>query len=674
MRNKYIFYLLFLLFPFIVLSNSDQEFPVLFKGRFRPAEAYARLWLYDIHHAQRLKTDSALDFMLKLDTLGHQEWDQTPLFWIGSKDIKKLAGLNLKRTHFTYDELYAAFYTNPETSSRLFAYLLEYEFIKAYASSNLTSKFELKNIAPGIELNYQAAQITIISKPKDSQWQALKKGQVFNIDPQSTPHPVKDYKKNADHIFTLIANLQTFASLNGTESSLEKKFQAYFLQLKNQNLSPKEIKQALESYLPTYTRLNQASSLLLALPGIHDGSWFPLKALNLNVYSMQHNRMVPINNFTLYSHEEFENIRQNYHEWTKSVLNNHVIEQQIALNKLSRSLLQAYQNLAGQISTEANGKVLYYPTLNQLKAESIYYQYPWIKLLIIFYTSSIILLYFAYRLNSSFIRRSSITLLIFSFIFHTALLIGRSYLLNRPPVSNMFETVFYVPWVTLGGALLISYFRKSLFPLLAATIAAVILLTLIEFTELNQSLDNVQAVLDSQFWLFTHVLLVVGSYGLFILGAILAHFYLIFYLIYRRETHTMRLLSESILQSIYLGLVMLIPGTLLGGVWAAESWGRFWDWDPKEAWAFISICVYLIGIHAYRYHKIHSFGLAIGAILGLLAISFTWYGVNFILGTGLHSYGFGSGGENFYYAFVIIEIIFTATLLVLHHKKIKQKI
>jgi hypothetical protein len=101
----------------------------------------------------------------------------------------------------------------------------------------------------------------------------------------------------------------------------------------------------------------------------------------------------------------------------------------------------------------------------------------------------------------------------------------------------------------------------------------------------------------------------------------------------------------------------------LGGVWAAESWGRFWDWDPKESWAFISICLYLIWVHAYRFHRIASFGLAIGAVTGLLAISFTWYGVNYILGTGLHSYGFGSGGELYYYLFVGAEsalLIFVA--------------
>lgn len=131
----------------------------------------------------------------------------------------------------------------------------------------------------------------------------------------------------------------------------------------------------------------------------------------------------------------------------------------------------------------------------------------------------------------------------------------------------------------------------------------------------------------------------------------------------------MTALGQLILQTMYGGTILLVSGTILGGIWAAESWGRFWDWDPKESWAFISSCFYLIWIHAYRFHRIGSFGLAIGAVSGLLAISFTWYGVNYILGTGLHSYGFGSGGEIFYYSFLGIECLFLILMLIIHSNK-----
>jgi ABC-type transport system involved in cytochrome c biogenesis permease subunit len=197
----------------------------------------------------------------------------------------------------------------------------------------------------------------------------------------------------------------------------------------------------------------------------------------------------------------------------------------------------------------------------------------------------------------------------------------------------------------------------------ASALLSVVLLVILKLTHLNSGLENVQAVLDSQFWLIIHVLMVVASYGLFILAGILGHIYLVQSMLKRSESDEMKSLARLILTSVYLGTTLLIPGTILGGVWAAESWGRFWDWDPKESWAFISSSVYLMWIHAHRFHHIGNFGLALGSIVGLLAISFTWYGVNYILGTGLHSYGFGSGGEFYYYFFLIGETIFLGTAL-----------
>ena len=678
--KQYILYVFLILSPFLLTANAEEEFPVLFKGRYRPAEAYARLWLFDIYHSETIKVKdlsafqatSALDFIFKLNMLGHHPWDNTPLFWINAKEIKHLANLELKRERFSYNELVGALYQRPETSLAIFSYLLTYEFLNAYKASsfsNFLNKFESKQLVPGAWFQRNKDQLILMSIPKNSNWKNIKKGQVFSIPTNPEVIKLSEYKKNAELIFSAINHLNQFEAIRDTNIGGEKDYQKYYEQLKKQNLTVKEINSTLEKSLPIQQRLESAGSLLAVLPGKKTDTWFPLNALNLKIYSVQKNQLIPINNFTKYSDEEFENIRHHFFELKKSFTRDDLFAQATAINNLSNSLLVAYQNLAGQISTEANGKALYYPSLQQLKAEAYYYQYPWVKLLIILYVISTILLCFAYRLNNTFLMRTSVRVLILAFIFHTSLLIWRSYLLNRPPVSNMFETVFYVPWVAMGGALILNLIRRNLLSLIAATLAATLLLTLIEFTELNQSLDNVQAVLDSQFWLFIHVLLVVGSYGMFILGAILAHFYLGLYLFHKQETPTMHLLSESILQSIYLGLAMLIPGTLLGGVWAAESWGRFWDWDPKESWAFISICIYIIWVHAHRYRKIASFGLAIGAVSGLLAISFTWYGVNYILGTGLHSYGFGSGGETLYYGFIGIEVLFMLILIIFHLKK-----
>jgi cytochrome c biogenesis factor len=105
------------------------------------------------------------------------------------------------------------------------------------------------------------------------------------------------------------------------------------------------------------------------------------------------------------------------------------------------------------------------------------------------------------------------------------------------------------------------------------------------------------------------------------------------------------------------GTLLLATGTMLGGVWASYSWGRFWGWDPKETWAFIALLGYLAILHGRMVGWIREFGMAVGAILGFLLILMAWYGVNFVLGTGLHSYGFGSGGYAYVGGFVAFELL-----------------
>jgi ABC-type transport system involved in cytochrome c biogenesis permease subunit len=233
----------------------------------------------------------------------------------------------------------------------------------------------------------------------------------------------------------------------------------------------------------------------------------------------------------------------------------------------------------------------------------------------------------------------------------------------------MFETVIYVPWIAIVLATFVSWKQRSIAVLTAGTLAAIALLTLLKISDLDARMENVQAVLDSQFWLIIHVLMVVGSYGAFILSGALGHLYLAKYALGPGKTDELQPLARGILSTLYIGVGLLIPGTILGGVWAAESWGRFWDWDPKESWAFISACVYLIVIHAYTFRKIGDLGLAIGSILGVISISFTWYGVNYVLGTGLHSYGFGTGSTTYYFAYLLAEIVFVTGALLLGRKK-----
>lgn len=163
---------------------------------------------------------------------------------------------------------------------------------------------------------------------------------------------------------------------------------------------------------------------------------------------------------------------------------------------------------------------------------------------------------------------------------------------------------------------------------------------------LDKRFAPLQPVLRDNFWLTIHVLTIVSSYGAGALAWSLGNLSLWHHM--RSGTKARRTcaqLADYVYKSIQVAVVLLAAGTVLGGLWADVSWGRFWGWDPKEVWALISLLTYLAILHARYAGWIGHFGLAAGAVAGATAIMMSWYGVNFVLGAGLHSYGFGSGGQ-----------------------------
>ncbi len=400
---------------------------------------------------------------------------------------------------------------------------------------------------------------------------------------------------------------------------------------------------------PLMQRLQGADSLLLALPGrfVH-GEWLPLRAVALEEAGK------PIANFTLYPDETFEAIRSLYAQLGLASENPDRNPTSGVAEDLSHHLLAGYKRLEGDPYRRSLEKSLTYPTMGQLKAELWLYRLPFVEISAACYLLSA-LIYITYlRGRAPALATGLLTL---GLLIHTVPLILRSYALGRPPVTNMFETVLYVPWITaLFGLALGNPMAR-----LCGAIGAGGLLTLLSVTGLDGTMENVQAVLDSQQWLLVHVLMVVGSYGIFILGGVLGHIYLLQWP--RQEHDRLERIGKTLLASLWVGVALLIPGTILGGVWAAQSWGRFWDWDPKESWALISACVYLVIIHAHTYGYVRHFGLAVGAIAGMLTISFTWYGVNYILGTGLHTYGFGESSHLAYILYILAEGLFISWVL-----------
>ena len=231
----------------------------------------------------------------------------------------------------------------------------------------------------------------------------------------------------------------------------------------------------------------------------------------------------------------------------------------------------------------------------------------------------------------------------FLFILNTLGLAARWYIAGHAPWSDAYESIIFVAWATVIFGIIFG--RKSYFTLASATLVSSIILSVAHMNWLDPSIANLQPVLDS-YWLMIHVAVIVGSYGPFAIGMILGIVVLLLTIIANkknRKSFVKKLEELTIVNelSLTIGLVMLTIGNFLGGMWANESWGRYWGWDPKETWALISIIVYTAVLHLRIVPKLNNkwlFNLL--SIISFGAILMTYFGVNFYL-VGLHSYASG---------------------------------
>lgn len=252
----------------------------------------------------------------------------------------------------------------------------------------------------------------------------------------------------------------------------------------------------------------------------------------------------------------------------------------------------------------------------------------------------------------------------------------RSYITGRAPVANMYETVVWVSFGAMIFAMVIEFVYKWKIVLAAGASVAGFCLILSDMapTVLDPSLHPLEPVLRSNFWLTVHVMTITVSYAAFFLAFALGDAGLVFYLLGEKK-HEARIsaIVLALYRAIQIGVAFLAPGIILGGVWADYSWGRFWGWDPKETWALIALLGYLAVLHARLAGLIKNFGMVCTAVVTFALVIMAWYGVNFVLGAGLHSYGFGAGGVEYVTAFVLVHLLFVLFVSMIRRGKTKKK-
>src|SRR5213595_1984450 len=304
-----------------------------------------------------------------------------------------------------------------------------------------------------------------------------------------------------------------------------------------------------------------------------------------------------------------------------------------------------------------------YPQDRQLRLEYFYNHFEAFYRAIWFYGLAFVILLVAHARGAGrLLRTVGVSVASLAIAFHASGIVMRCLIAARPPVTNMYESIIWVSFaVSFFGMIFFARYRTSVYLLAALPVSLIALLLVHQMPiAMPSNIDPLVPVLRDNFWLTVHVLTITLSYAAFALAMGFGHILLWRYArnpAVARADAPMHFWLYRVLQ---LGVLLLAAGTILGGVWANYSWGRFWGWDPKETWALIALLCYILTLHGRLAGWWTEFGLVVASVVCFLAVLMAWYGVNFVLGKGLHSYGFGIGGETYVGTFVIADLLFVA--------------
>ena len=245
-----------------------------------------------------------------------------------------------------------------------------------------------------------------------------------------------------------------------------------------------------------------------------------------------------------------------------------------------------------------------------------------------------------------YLKKGAFFLLTLALGFNIAGIGLRMYINARPPITNLFETFIFVAAVTVILSFFVERISKKGLGVLSGSFSGLVLLLISgRFGSDGDTIQVMQAVLDSNFWLATHVVTINLGYAGVVIAGVIGHFYLFEKLKRKSNTEDLKNITKAIYGTLAFGFVFVFTGTVLGGIWADQSWGRFWGWDPKENGALLIILWCLILFHSRVAGLVRELFFSAGTIFGIVVVMWAWFGIN-LLGVGLHSYGFIDGVFN----------------------------
>jgi ABC-type transport system involved in cytochrome c biogenesis permease subunit len=243
------------------------------------------------------------------------------------------------------------------------------------------------------------------------------------------------------------------------------------------------------------------------------------------------------------------------------------------------------------------------------------------------------------------LRRTAFWLMALAFITHTVALLLRMYISGRPPVTNLYSSAIFIGWAVVGASFVIERLLKNGIGTIMGSSVGMATLMIAHYLAVDEgdTLGVMQAVLDTTFWLATHVVCITLGYAAtFLAGAMGVAYCFISNFGAEKSRNDLPRLGKMIYGVLCFAVFFSLVGTVLGGLWADDSWGRFWGWDPKENGAMLIVMWNVLILHARWDKLVRDYGTAVLAMFGNIVTAWSWFGVN-ELKAGLHTYGFTEG-------------------------------
>ena len=334
------------------------------------------------------------------------------------------------------------------------------------------------------------------------------------------------------------------------------------------------------------------------------------------------------------------------------------------IKSLEKFLLARFQNdVSAQNAALKSYKagVLSYPgeriNFSVLKNESWLNKANLFTNSLVLYLIGFIFLGISWMIRPTLFRRIAFCSLILGFLLHTYGIFLRMVIMSRPPISTIYETVIFVGFVIVLFSLVIEYIRQDGLGVFLGSISGAMLHYVgFGYAADGDTLEMLVAVLNSNFWLATHVTTIILGYGTSLMAGLIGHLYLIEKIRVPKDSARLKSIYNNMFGVTLIALFFTLFGTILGGIWADQSWGRFWGWDPKENGALLIVLWQLMMVHMRLSGLAKPDKFALGMVLNNIIVIMAWFGVN-LLSIGLHSYGFVSGIAVNIILFTIFELV-----------------